>query len=673
MLAAATAFNSATAETIEGAAALPFSLVSQTPLLSDLYQGKESFRGSFTPPETIVSNVPVTVSKIVVSSFSVDGAAASDNFLMDANFPVGQDEFYIVVRKNSACNGDDEVTSSDVSINMDEEGRNLVVFVDNLPLGEDGNNKTEFLPPAQYQASWDCTPGSTGETSGGGWTNGGKSNGIMLATLVAVISTLTFMASGNPFSNRNRDTGIFTAMMVCAALGVTVLASSATALDTGDIAPMNSNPQYQYTARNLETEDGATAETCLVDVEIIYRSDCLFNEIKIEAPSSRYLEMNEVLQFENDEVTSTCEASMTSNPPEGGWNPFNAATGILFDPCPIDGRPFRDAEGRSRMAETVEKARGATSATKTPSPQSWSLPRPVNSGWTTQKTPPKRLVKESGIVDEARLSLKHQPRRELQTELGLEWKRRAAGEHASIASFAAFTIALMTNEAPPSLIEQSLVAAQDELRHAKTSYEMASDLLDTILEPGPLPPSQHMFSQDLTTLALGVAREGCIDETLSALALVESIESLEREEIFSDECGGAFLQDHKEKTLEIAREEAEHAVLAWKTIGWICNIDPDGACLSVRENVLNGENLSRAFAARFTSGRTTTTMTHLDKAWEYISKTLIPLVTNRDSTSNGTSSCSASSETSLLGHLMGKYSETIVNGVKSTLLEVARA
>lgn len=54
-----------------------------------------------------------------------------------------------------------------------------------------------------------------------------------------------------------------------------------------------------------------------------------------------------------------------------------------------------------------------------------------------------------------------------------DWANRAVGEHASIASFAAFTIALMSNQAPPDLIRDSLRAAMDELNHATISFEMA--------------------------------------------------------------------------------------------------------------------------------------------------------------------------------------------------------
>jgi hypothetical protein len=76
-----------------------------------------------------------------------------------------------------------------------------------------------------------------------------------------------------------------------------------------------------------------------------------------------------------------------------------------------------------------------------------------------------------------------------ETSLGSEWARRAVGEHASIASFAAFTIALMSNQAPPDLIRDSLLAALDELGHAKTAFEMAYLLTGRHMAPGALAPS----------------------------------------------------------------------------------------------------------------------------------------------------------------------------------------
>jgi hypothetical protein len=190
------------------------------------------------------------------------------------------------------------------------------------------------------------------------------------------------------------------------------------------------------------------------------------------------------------------------------------------------------------------------------------------------------------------------------------------GEHASIASFAAFTIALMSNQAPPDLIEDSLSAAQDELRHATTSFEMASLLLETMIKPGPFPPSKLEFGHNLTALALGVAREGCIDETLSALALAASVDE-------NNNVDDALLALLREKTLQIAREEGNHSILAWRTIEWVCSVDPNNACAAVREEVLNRKYLDEAVVARFASSDAKT----LDNAWTLIHETLVPLVT----------------------------------------------
>lgn len=101
--------------------------------------------------------------------------------------------------------------------------------------------------------------------------------------------------------------------------------------------------------------------------------------------------------------------------------------------------------------------------------------------------------------------------RSTSASLSEEWTHRAIGEHASIASFASFVIALMANQAPPHLIQRALLAAMDELNHATISFTVASILLGdgTNIEPGPLPPSTLTFSKNLTALGIATAREGC--------------------------------------------------------------------------------------------------------------------------------------------------------------------
>ena len=51
--------------------------------------------------------------------------------------------------------------------------------------------------------------------------------------------------------------------------------------------------------------------------------------------------------------------------------------------------------------------------------------------------------------------------------MGNEWAHRALGEHASVPAFAAFTVALMSNNAPPSLIQGALTAAMERERSTR--------------------------------------------------------------------------------------------------------------------------------------------------------------------------------------------------------------
>jgi len=110
--------------------------------------------------------------------------------------------------------------------------------------------------------------------------------------------------------------------------------------------------------------------------------------------------------------------------------------------------------------------------------------------------------------------------------LGEEWTRCALGEHALVASFSAFSIELLTNSAPSTLVWEAL----DEIRHERASFEIASRLMG---REGPFPESTLEFGADLSKFGLAVAREGCVDENFSAIALV-AVESLELSRTWKD-------------------------------------------------------------------------------------------------------------------------------------------
>ena len=242
------------------------------------------------------------------------------------------------------------------------------------------------------------------------------------------------------------------------------------------------------------------------------------------------------------------------------------------------GRPFIDSDGHSLVASTIfSNECGETS--------SW-------------------LGETSAFAHEAE-SMESVANMTNQLSLGEKWARNALGEHASVASFAAFSVALMTNHAPSDLVEDSLKAALDEVRHAKTSFAIASELLGKGVSPGPLPPSNHQFNRDLTALAISVAKEGCIDETLSALAAAAEVELIDEVLEKGAAVGTKYYGIAAERLVwirdelrTISTDEGNHSALAWRTLDWVCRVDAR-ACGAARQSVLEETKLIDAFQRRF--------------------------------------------------------------------------
>jgi hypothetical protein len=263
---------------------------------------------------------------------------------------------------------------------------------------------------------------------------------------------------------------------------------------------------------------------------------------------------------------------------------------------PVEGRPFVDADGLQLQALVMNE-----DSTKA----AWSIPNEAS------------YIKSDISMDD---------------ELGKEWTERALGEHASVPAFAAFTIALMSNNAPPTLVQDALTAAMDEVRHAETSFEVASLLLGTVIEPGPIPPSTHTFGQNMTALALAAAQEGCIDETLSALVAAYEVDTRIEQNPRINDATKAVL---KEKIRTIALEETRHSALAWRTVRWACEMDAE-VCSAVRRTSFASENLLQAFEKRF--GRYDLDA-NAQTAWQKVHSRLIPLVTQSTEPNHQTMDC----------------------------------
>jgi hypothetical protein len=210
-------------------------------------------------------------------------------------------------------------------------------------------------------------------------------------------------------------------------------------------------------------------------------------------------------------------------------------------PCPVPGRPFLVA-GLARLAKVTERS-------------------DYNAGSAAPD-----LSQLSGIESEV---------------VGQHWLSAARMEHASIAAFARFQLQLLAVSAPARLVKATSKAMADELSHAQLCFALASAYLGRNVGPGPLDlrgampahPSAPNGSRTLGELNLielvrTVVREGCIGETLAAL---------EAEATLAHAMDPAV----RSALTIIARDEQEHALLAWRFIAWLAN--HDAALLDVVE------------------------------------------------------------------------------------------
>ena len=133
-------------------------------------------------------------------------------------------------------------------------------------------------------------------------------------------------------------------------------------------------------------------------------------------------------------------------------------------------------------------------------------------------------------------------------------------DHASIASFAKFSLQLVMVAAPPSLLADAHRAAIDEIHHARVAFAVASRLLGRPLGPGPVDLDGDVVGErTLAAVAAETMRDGCVGETV---AVAEAREA------------GARAADpairHAMSCLH--RDEQGHAELAWRFAAWAAEV-----------------------------------------------------------------------------------------------------
>jgi len=156
--------------------------------------------------------------------------------------------------------------------------------------------------------------------------------------------------------------------------------------------------------------------------------------------------------------------------------------------------------------------------------------------------------------------------------LAAAWREDARFEHASVASFARFTLELMAFGAPAELLLEAQRASLDEVEHARLCFGLASRYSGRELGPGRLSLEGGFEPVSLAEAAARAASEGCVEETISALLAAAQLES-------------ATDADVRHALDRIVDDEMRHAELAWRFVAWALDV--------------GGEEVHRAVADAF--------------------------------------------------------------------------
>jgi len=151
----------------------------------------------------------------------------------------------------------------------------------------------------------------------------------------------------------------------------------------------------------------------------------------------------------------------------------------------------------------------------------------------------------------------------LRAHLAREWAGVARAEHASVASFARFTLDLLALGAPPSLLAAAARAQADEVVHAQLAFALAAAYAGAPVAPGRLAVGGAPAAEpDPAAVAAALAREGCVGETVAAALATVAVRDARAPAV-------------RRALRRIAADEARHAALAWRAARWLLAAFPE--------------------------------------------------------------------------------------------------
>ena len=151
-----------------------------------------------------------------------------------------------------------------------------------------------------------------------------------------------------------------------------------------------------------------------------------------------------------------------------------------------------------------------------------------------------------------------------------KWAHKALAEHASIATFSRFSLDLLSLGAPLWLVQLSLEASLDEVRHAEVSFDIANLYREdgaACLSAGAFPSHSVEVSADWNAISRDAARGGCVGETAAALRMTQ-------------EQHGGLVDVYVRR---MAEDEVRHSALAWVSVKWMMDSAPSDVSLEVRD------------------------------------------------------------------------------------------
>lgn len=141
--------------------------------------------------------------------------------------------------------------------------------------------------------------------------------------------------------------------------------------------------------------------------------------------------------------------------------------------------------------------------------------------------------------------------------IAAHWANAGCAEHASIASFSKFLMELLHLGAPRELVEGATQAIRDEIDHAAACFGIASAYAGRALGPLEVNIQDSLASSTSAEHILrAVIEEGCIGESLAAVQA-------------QMEASYAHHPEMRAQLEKIHSDELEHALLAWRFVGWM--------------------------------------------------------------------------------------------------------